>query len=207
MWILYIGVNYKPHIVIKKLTLSLISLATNTFARWFQYILYFNSSVMLYDYRGKKCRYSEFIVSRLHIKFSHLFSKLNTLGLWISLCKLWLWCTLYTAHTHITPTYIHDTYLWNVFGLSVCNLCLRRHILFFFFHLQFYSQLYYSDFLCSCSGLHGSQTWCCLSGHLVTFFFFADFQNCFYFFPHLQGVSKSGEHGASRLSYAESVSM
>lgn len=64
------------------------------------------------------------------IKFSHLFSKLNTLGLWISLCKLWLWCTLYTAHTHITPTYIHDTYLWNVFGLSVCNLCLRRHILF-----------------------------------------------------------------------------
>lgn len=214
MWILYIGVNYKPHIVNKKLTLSLISLATNTFARWFQYILYFNSSVMLYNYRGKKCRYSEFIVSRLHIKFSHLFSKLNTLGLWISLCKLWLWCTLYTAHTHITPTYIYDTYLWNVFGLSVCNLCLRRHILFFFLPPAvllpaLLQQAVIKYIVTSCARV---LAYTCLKHGAVSqgtwlHFFFADFQNCFYFFSHLQGVSKSGEHGASRLSYAESVSM
>ena len=169
---------------------------------------------MLYNYRGKKCRYSEFIISRLHIKFSHLFSKLNTLCLWISLCKLGLWCTLYTAYTHITPIYMHDTYLWNVFGLPVCNLYLRRHIIPFFLPPavllpDLLQQAVTKHIVTSCARVlvytclkHGAA-----SQDTSLHFFFADFQNCFHFFSHLQGVSKSGEYGASRLSYAESVSM
>lgn len=38
-------------------------------------------------------------------------------------------------------------------------------------------------------------------------FFLLIFRTVSIFFSHLQGVSKSGEHGASRLSSAESVSM
>lgn len=164
---------------------------------------------MLYNYRGKKPQ-----IFRVYcIKFSHLFSKLNTLGLWISLCKLWLWCTLYTAHTHITPTYIHDTYLWNVFGLSVCNLCLRRHILFLSSTCCSFTSLLQQAatkyIVTSCARV---LAYTCLKHGAVSqdtwlHFFLLIFRTVSFFFSHLQGVSKSGEHGASRLSSAESVSM
>lgn len=176
--------------------------------------VYFIVSFLNNAIQRQKCRYSGFIISRLHIKFSHLFSKLNTLCLWISLCKLGLWCTLYTAYTHITPTYRHDIYLWNVFGLPVCNLCLRRHIIPFFLPpallLPALLQQAVTKYIvtsCACVLLYTCLKHGAASQDTSLHFFFWFSELFPFFFSHLQGVSKSGEYGASRLSYAESVSM
>lgn len=100
--------------------------------------------------------------------------------------------TVHSPHTHHTHIYTWHLFMKCIWPVSLQPLSEEAYS-FSFFHLQFFYQLVtadsdqvHNDFLCSCSGLHVSQTWCCLSGHLVTFFF-VDFQNCFHFFFSFTG--------------------